>query len=76
MGQPLSFAPLMAIMFVLLAVLEDSGYMARAAFVVDRLMRLIGLPGKAFLPIIVGFGCNVPPWPGPASCATPASGCC
>jgi ferrous iron transport protein B len=59
-GQLLSFAPLMAIMFVLLAVLEDSGYMARAAFVVDRLMRLIGLPGKAFLPIIVGFGCNVP----------------
>jgi ferrous iron transport protein B len=59
-GQLVSFAPLMAIMFVLLAVLEDSGYMARAAFVVDRLMRLIGLPGKAFLPIIVGFGCNVP----------------
>ncbi|NMO92741.1 ferrous iron transport protein B [Actinomycetospora sp. TBRC 11914] len=59
-GQLLSFAPLMAIMFVLLAVLEDSGYMARAAFVVDRLMRVIGLPGKAFLPIIVGFGCNVP----------------
>jgi ferrous iron transport protein B len=59
-GQLLSFAPLMAIMFVLLALLEDSGYMARAAFVVDRLMRVIGLPGKAFLPIIVGFGCNVP----------------
>ncbi|WP_433798550.1 ferrous iron transport protein B [Actinomycetospora sp. CA-084318] len=59
-GQLLSFAPLMAIMFVLLAVLEDSGYMARAAFVVDRLMRVMGLPGKAFLPIIVGFGCNVP----------------
>ncbi|MDT7745586.1 MAG: ferrous iron transport protein, partial [Actinomycetota bacterium] len=59
-GQLVSFAPLMAIMFVLLAVLEDSGYMARAAFVVDRLMRLIGLPGKAVLPIIVGFGCNVP----------------
>jgi ferrous iron transport protein B len=59
-GQLLSFAPLMAIMFVLLALLEDSGYMARAAFVVDRAMRVIGLPGKAFLPIIVGFGCNVP----------------
>ncbi|WP_433228075.1 ferrous iron transport protein B [Actinomadura formosensis] len=59
-GQLLGFVPLMAIMFVLLAVLEDSGYLARAAFVVDRLMRLIGLPGRAFLPLIVGFGCNVP----------------
>ncbi|MGC9665053.1 ferrous iron transport protein B [Planosporangium sp. 12N6] len=59
-GQLLTFVPLMAIMFVLLAVLEDSGYMARAAFVVDRFMRLIGLPGRAFLPLIVGFGCNVP----------------
>ncbi|KAB8184021.1 ferrous iron transport protein B [Microbispora catharanthi] len=59
-GQVLSFVPLMAIMFVLLSVLEDSGYLARAAFVVDRLMRVIGLPGRAFLPLIVGFGCNVP----------------
>ncbi|MGW3499029.1 ferrous iron transport protein B [Streptomyces sp. NPDC001020] len=59
-GQLLTFVPLMAIMFVLLALLEDSGYMARAAFVVDRVMRLIGLPGRAFLPLIVGFGCNVP----------------
>jgi ferrous iron transport protein B len=59
-GQLLSFVPLMAIMFALLSVLEDSGYLARAAFVVDRLMRLIGLPGRAFLPLIVGFGCNVP----------------
>ncbi|WP_051722551.1 ferrous iron transport protein B [Streptomyces albus] len=59
-GQLLSFAPLIVIMFVLLGLLEDSGYMARAAFLVDRLMRTIGLPGKAFLPIIVGFGCNVP----------------
>jgi ferrous iron transport protein B len=59
-GQLLTFVPLMAIMFVLLALLEDSGYMARAAFVVDRFMRLIGLPGRAFLPLIVGFGCNVP----------------
>lgn len=59
-GTLLTFAPLMAIMFVLLALLEDSGYMARAAVVTDRLMRMIGLPGKAFLPLIVGFGCNVP----------------
>jgi ferrous iron transport protein B len=56
----LTFVPLMGLMFVLLAVLEDSGYLARAAVVTDRLMRTIGLPGRAFLPLIVGFGCNVP----------------
>lgn len=59
-GMVLTFAPLMALMFLCLAVLEDSGYMARAAVVTDRLMRSIGLPGKAFIPLIVGFGCNVP----------------
>ncbi|MGC1210876.1 MAG: ferrous iron transport protein B [Micromonospora sp.] len=59
-GQLLTFVPLMAIMFVLLALLEDSGYLARAAFVADRFLRLVGLPGHAFLPLIVGFGCNVP----------------
>jgi len=59
-GMLLTFVPLMAMMFALLALLEDSGYMARAAVVTDRLMRAIGLPGKAFLPLVVGFGCNVP----------------
>ncbi|WP_300083209.1 ferrous iron transport protein B [Propioniciclava sp.] len=59
-GMLLTFVPLMALMFVLLALLEDSGYLARAAVVTDRLMRTIGLPGKAFLPLVVGFGCNVP----------------
>lgn len=59
-GMVLTFAPLMALMFVLLAILEDSGYMARAAVVTDRAMKFIGLPGKAFIPLIVGFGCNVP----------------
>lgn len=59
-GMLLTFVPLMAIMFVLLALLEDSGYMARAAVVTDRLMRRLGLPGRAFLPLVVGFGCNVP----------------
>lgn len=59
-GMLLTFVPLMAIMFSLLALLEDSGYMARAAVVTDRLMHRIGLPGKAFLPLVVGFGCNVP----------------
>lgn len=59
-GMVLTFAPLMALMFLCLAVLEDSGYMARAAVVTDRVMRAIGLPGKAFIPIVVGYGCNVP----------------
>lgn len=59
-GMLLTFAPLMALMFLLLALLEDSGYMARAAVVTDRMMRTIGLPGRAFLPLVVGFGCNVP----------------
>ncbi|EPD47245.1 ferrous iron transporter B [Corynebacterium sp. HFH0082] len=59
-GMVLTFVPLMALMFLCLAVLEDSGYMARAAVVADRVMRAIGLPGKAFIPLIVGFGCNVP----------------
>ncbi len=59
-GMLLTFVPLMALMFVLLALLEDSGYLARAAVVTDRLMRTIGLPGRAFLPLVIGFGCNVP----------------
>ena len=56
----LTFIPVMGIMFLLLSILEDSGYMARAAFVMDCAMRALGLDGRAFLPIIVGFGCNLP----------------
>ncbi|PJD93676.1 MAG: ferrous iron transporter B [Legionella sp.] len=56
----LTFIPVLAVMYFLLAFLESSGYMARAAFVVDRVMRSLGLPGQAFVPMIVGFGCNVP----------------
>lgn len=56
----LTFISVMGIMFLLLSILEDSGYMARAAFVMDRAMRALGLDGRAFLPIIVGFGCNLP----------------
>jgi ferrous iron transport protein B len=56
----LTFIPVMGIMFLLLSILEDSGYMARAAFVMDRAMRALGLDGRAFLSIIVGFGCNLP----------------
>lgn len=55
-----TFIPVLAAMFLFLSILETSGYMARAAFIVDRAMRAIGLPGKAFVPMIVGFGCNVP----------------
>ncbi len=56
----LTFIPVIAAMFFFLSLLESSGYMARAAFVVDKAMRTLGLPGKAFVPMIVGFGCNVP----------------
>ena len=55
-----TFIPVIGFMFLFLSILEDSGYMARAAFVMDRLMRLVGLPGKSFVPMLVGFGCNVP----------------
>jgi ferrous iron transport protein B len=55
-----TFIPVIATLYIFLSALEDSGYMARAAFVMDRFMRSIGLPGKAFVPLIVGFGCNVP----------------
>ena len=55
-----TFIPPIAFMFLFLSILEDSGYMARAAFVIDRFMRYIGLPGKSFVPMLVGFGCTVP----------------
>lgn len=55
-----TFVPIIFAMFVALAVLEDSGYMARAAYVMDRFMRSIGLPGRSFVPMMVGFGCTVP----------------
>ncbi|SEJ33075.1 ferrous iron transporter B [Demequina mangrovi] len=59
-GAVVSFIPLMAIMFACVTVLESSGYLARVAIVADRAMRAIGLDGRAMLPLIVGFGCNVP----------------
>lgn len=55
-----TFIPVIFAMFFALAILEDSGYMARAAFVMDRLMRWIGLPGKSFVPMLLGFGCTIP----------------
>lgn len=59
-GSVLIFLPNIFILLFLLAILEDSGYLARAAFVMDRLMYSIGLPGRSFIPMLVGFGCNVP----------------
>lgn len=56
----LPLIPQIGLMYLCLSFLEDSGYMARAAFVIDRLMQALGLPGKSFVPLIVGFGCNVP----------------
>jgi ferrous iron transport protein B len=55
-----TFIPIIGFLFLFLSILEDSGYMARAAFVMDRFMRWVGLPGKSFVPLIVGFGCTVP----------------
>lgn len=59
-GNVLLLTPYVGIMFLLLSFLEDSGYMARAAFVMDRFMHKLGLHGKAFIPLVMGFGCNVP----------------
>jgi len=56
----LSFIPVIAAMFLSLSFLEGSGYMARAAFVMDKVMQWVGLPGKSFVPMVIGFGCNVP----------------
>ena len=55
-----TFIPVIGGLYLFLSIIEDSGYMARAAFVMDRMMRAVGLPGKSFVPLIVGFGCNVP----------------
>lgn len=59
-GSVTSFFPQIMILFTLLSVLEDSGYMARAAFIMDKLLRKVGLSGKAFVPLLMGFGCSVP----------------
>ena len=59
-GSVLSFLPLIVVLFFFLSVLEDSGYMARVAFVMDKLLRKIGLSGRSFVPMLIGFGCSVP----------------
>ncbi|MGI6777258.1 MAG: ferrous iron transport protein B [Acetivibrionales bacterium] len=60
LGSMLVFVPQIMILFFFLSILEDSGYMARAAFVMDRLLRKLGLSGKSFIPMLMGFGCSVP----------------
>lgn len=59
-GGVLTFLPQIALLFLFLSILEDSGYMSRAAFIMDRLLRRFGLSGKAFIPMLMGFGCSVP----------------
>ncbi len=59
-GSVLIFVPPIFLLFIALAILEDSGYLARAAFVMDRLMHKIGLHGRSFIPMLLGFGCNIP----------------
>ena len=59
-GSVLSFLPIIVVLFFFLSILEDSGYMARIAFVMDKLLRKIGLSGKSFVPMLIGFGCTVP----------------
>ena len=59
-GSVLVFLPNILILYLFISLLEDSGYMARAAFIMDKLMHRIGLHGKSFIPMIMGFGCNVP----------------
>ena len=60
LGSVLVFIPPIFLLFIAISILEDSGYMARAAFVMDRLMHKIGLHGRSFIPMILGFGCNIP----------------
>ncbi|MGN0666283.1 MAG: ferrous iron transport protein B [Huintestinicola sp.] len=59
-GSVLSFLPTIVVLFFFLSILEDSGYMARVAFVMDKILRKIGLSGRSFVPLIIGFGCSVP----------------
>lgn len=59
-GSVLSFLPVIVVLFFFLSILEDSGYMARVAFVMDKLLRKIGLSGRSFVPMLIGFGCTVP----------------
>lgn len=59
-GGVIVFLPQIALLFLCLSILEDSGYMSRIAFIMDRPMRRFGLSGKSFIPLLMGFGCTVP----------------
>ncbi|MCW4573347.1 ferrous iron transport protein B [Venenivibrio stagnispumantis] len=59
-GFVIAFVPVLFVLYILIAILEGTGYMARAAFLMDRFMSIVGLSGKSFIPLIIGFGCNVP----------------
>src|SRR5699024_7670295 len=59
-GSVLSFVPQILLLFMFFSILEDSGYMARVAFILDRIFRRFGLSGRAFMPMIMGFGCSIP----------------
>ncbi len=59
-GGVLTFLPIIVVLFLFLSILEDSGYMARVAFVMDKVLRRFGLSGRSFVPMLVGFGCTVP----------------
>lgn len=73
-GGVLTFLPQIALLFFFLSFLEDSGYMSRAAFIMDRLLRRFGLSGKAFIPMLMGFGCSCPPSWGPGPWKTRRTG--
>ncbi len=60
MGSVLGFLPVIVTLFLFLSILEDSGYMARVAFVMDKPLRRLGLSGRSFVPMLMGFGCSVP----------------
>ena len=64
-GAVLGFVPQMLVLFLMLSILEDIGYMARVAFIMDRIFRKFGLSGKSFIPMLIGSGCGVPwaSWP-------------
>ena len=74
-GMILTFLPILVIFFASLGFLEDTGYMARAAYLSDRWMHMMGLHGKSFMPILLGFGCNVPPFWARVSSSPAARGC-
>lgn len=70
-GNVISFLPSILLLFLVIALLEDSGYMARAAFIMDRIMKKAGLHGKSFIPLLLGFGCSVPAIMGTRCLANP-----